>query len=202
MRGLAKRLVGSTDLLGRVFRWGGEDYLVNDIHQDRHRREGGQAMMAYTRLLCEEASGVGGPTPFAATHKIVGSLQFTKSPRGPTLRFYEKRTKGVRRARCPNNNSAFDIRAVRERIEGDAETRRMRKRRDSCTAYDRAWREGEERRGQRRVRVLPPSLLVGKQGLGLPPASKGLPGSGLCVRRFFHEALNRSTLLSPRRERT
>ena len=28
-------------------------------------------------------------TPFAATHKIVGSLQFTKSPRGgPTLRFY------------------------------------------------------------------------------------------------------------------
>ena len=34
-------------------------------------------------------------TPFAATHKIVGSLQFTKSPRGPTLRFYEKRTKGV-----------------------------------------------------------------------------------------------------------
>ena len=35
-------------------------------------------------------------TPFAATHKIVGSLQFiSKSPRGPTLRFYEKRTKGV-----------------------------------------------------------------------------------------------------------
>ena len=27
----------------------------------------------------------------------VGSLQFTKSPRGPTLRFYEKRTKGVGR---------------------------------------------------------------------------------------------------------
>ena len=68
-----------------------------------------------------------------------------------------------------DHNSAFDIRAVRERIEGDAETGRMRKRRDSCTAYDRAWREGEERRGQRRVRVLPPSHLVGKQGLGPPP---------------------------------
>ena len=32
-------------------------------------------------------------TPFPATIEIVGSLQFTKSPRGPTLRFYEKRTK-------------------------------------------------------------------------------------------------------------
>ena len=31
VRGLAKRLVGSTDLLGQVFRWEGEDYLVNDI---------------------------------------------------------------------------------------------------------------------------------------------------------------------------
>ena len=42
-------------------------------------------------------------TPFAATHKLVGSLQFTKSPRGPTLRFYEKRTKGVPTAHglCP-----------------------------------------------------------------------------------------------------
>ena len=30
VRGLAKRLVGSTDLLGQVFRWEGEDYLVNE----------------------------------------------------------------------------------------------------------------------------------------------------------------------------
>ena len=31
VRSLARRLVGSTDLLGQVFRWEGEEYLVNDI---------------------------------------------------------------------------------------------------------------------------------------------------------------------------
>ena len=39
-------------------------------------------------------------TPFAATHKIVGSLQFTKSPRGPTLRFYEKGVDEIPRTPC------------------------------------------------------------------------------------------------------
>ena len=39
VRGLAKRLVGSTDLLGQVFRWEGEDYTSSTIlHRDRHSR--------------------------------------------------------------------------------------------------------------------------------------------------------------------
>ena len=52
VRGLAKRLVGSTDLLGQVFRWEGEDYLVNDIAPGP-TQSGGQAMKAYeaARLL-------------------------------------------------------------------------------------------------------------------------------------------------------
>ena len=34
-------------------------------------------------------------TPFAATHKIVVASVHEVPTRGPTLRFYEKRTKGV-----------------------------------------------------------------------------------------------------------
>ena len=68
------------------------------------------------------------------------------------------------------HNSAFDIRAVRERIEGDRAneeaTRLMHSLRPSVA-------RGGERRGRRRVRVLPPSLLVGKQGLGPPPRRRG-----------------------------
>ena len=56
VRGLAKRLVGSTDLLGQVFRWEGEDYLVNDIAPGP-TQSGGQAM----KVLCEEVGGIGGP---------------------------------------------------------------------------------------------------------------------------------------------
>ena len=47
------------------------------------------------RLVPAQAYGVDHVsfTPFAGTHEIVGSLL---SERGPTLRFYEKRSKGVR----------------------------------------------------------------------------------------------------------
>ena len=58
VRGLAKRLVGSTDLLGQVFRWEGEDYLVNDIAPGPTLWEAGDEGV---RLLCEEAGGIGGP---------------------------------------------------------------------------------------------------------------------------------------------
>ena len=46
VRGLARRLVGSTDLLGQVFRWEGEDYLVNDIAPGP-TQSGEWAMKAY-----------------------------------------------------------------------------------------------------------------------------------------------------------
>ena len=80
VRGLARRLVGSTDLLGQVFRWGGEDYLlVNDIAPGT-TLSGGQAMMAYACCVKKRVASAG---PLS------------------------------------EHNSAFDIRAVRERIEGD-----------------------------------------------------------------------------------
>ena len=59
VRSLARRLVGSTDLLGRVFRWEGEDYLVNDIAPGP--TQSGGAGAEGVRLLCEEAGGIGGP---------------------------------------------------------------------------------------------------------------------------------------------
>ena len=40
VRSLARRLVGSTDLLGQVFRWEGEDYLSTRSHRGRHSRGG------------------------------------------------------------------------------------------------------------------------------------------------------------------
>ena len=59
VRGLAKRLVGSTDLLGQVFRWGrGEDYLVNDIAQGT-TPSGGQAMMAYACCVKRRVASAG-----------------------------------------------------------------------------------------------------------------------------------------------
>ena len=79
VRGLAKRLVGSTDLLGQVFRWEGEDYLVNDIAPGP-TQSGGQAMKAYACCVKRRVASAG---PLS------------------------------------EHNSAFDIRAVRERIEGD-----------------------------------------------------------------------------------
>jgi len=59
VRSLARRLVGSTDLLGQVFRWEGEDYLVNDIAPGPTLSGGAGA--EGVRLLCEEAGGIGGP---------------------------------------------------------------------------------------------------------------------------------------------
>ena len=79
VRGLAKRLVGSTDLLGQVFRWEGEDYLVNDIAPGP-TSAGGQAMKAYACCVKRRVASAG---PLS------------------------------------EHNSAFDIRAVRDRIEKD-----------------------------------------------------------------------------------
>ena len=79
VRGLAKRLVGSTDLLGQVFRWEGEDYLVNDIAPGP-TSSGGQAMKAYACCVKRRVASAG---PLS------------------------------------EHNSAFDIRAVRDRIEKD-----------------------------------------------------------------------------------
>ena len=79
VRGLAKRLVGSTDLLGQVFRWEGEDYLVNDIAPGP-TQSGGQAMKAYACCVKRRVASAG---PLS------------------------------------EHNSAFDIRAVRDRIEKD-----------------------------------------------------------------------------------
>ena len=79
VRGLAKRLVGSTDLLGQVFRGGGEDYLVNDIAPGP-TLSGRQAMMAYACCVKKRVASAG---PLS------------------------------------EHNAAFDIRAVRVRIEGD-----------------------------------------------------------------------------------
>ena len=79
VRGLAKRLVGSTDLLGQVFRWEGEDYLVNDIAPGP-TQSGGQALKAYACCVRRRVASAG---PLS------------------------------------EQNSAFDIRAVRDRIEKD-----------------------------------------------------------------------------------
>ena len=79
VRGLAKRLVGSTDLLGQVFRWEGEDYLVNDIAPGP-TQSGGQALKAYACCVKRRVASAG---PLS------------------------------------EHNSAFDIRAVRDRIEKD-----------------------------------------------------------------------------------
>ena len=80
VRGLAKRLVGSTDLLGQVFRWEGEreDYLVNDFAPGP-TQSGGQAMKAYACCVKRRVASAG---PLS------------------------------------EHNSAFDIRSVRDRIEG------------------------------------------------------------------------------------
>ena len=79
VRGLAKRLVGSTDLLGQVFRWEGEDYLVNDIAPGP-TSSGSQTMKAYACCVKRRVASAG---PLS------------------------------------EHNSAFDIRAVRDRIEKD-----------------------------------------------------------------------------------
>ena len=79
VRGLAKRLVGSTDLLGQVFRWEGEDFLVNDIAPGP-TQSGGQALKAYACCVRRRVASAG---PLS------------------------------------EQNSAFDIRAVRDRIEKD-----------------------------------------------------------------------------------
>ena len=58
VRGLAKRLVGSTDLLGQVFRWEGEDYLVNDIAPGP-TQSGGQALKAYACCVKRRVASAG-----------------------------------------------------------------------------------------------------------------------------------------------
>ena len=58
VRGLAKRLVGSTDLLGQVFRWEGEDYLVNDIAPGP-TQSGGQALKAYACCVRRRVASAG-----------------------------------------------------------------------------------------------------------------------------------------------
>ena len=58
VRGLAKRLVGSTDLLGQVFRWEGEDYLVNDIAPGP-TSSGRQAMKAYACCVKRRVASAG-----------------------------------------------------------------------------------------------------------------------------------------------
>ena len=58
VRSLARRLVGSTDLLGQVFRWEGEDYLVNDIAPGP-TQSGGQAMKAYACCVKRRVASAG-----------------------------------------------------------------------------------------------------------------------------------------------
>ena len=58
VRGLAKRMVGSTDLLGQVFRWEGEDYLVNDIAPGP-TQSGGQALKAYACCVKRRVASAG-----------------------------------------------------------------------------------------------------------------------------------------------
>ena len=65
------------------------------------------------------------------------------------------------------HNSAFDIRAVRDRVERD----RVRGRRRSyCAACDLARSNGREKRDRRRIQALPPpSSGGGSRELGPPP---------------------------------
>ena len=127
VRGLAKRLVGSTDLLGQVFRWEGEDYLVNDIAPGP-TQSGGQALKAYACCVRRRVASAG---PLS------------------------------------EQNSAFDIRAVRDRIEKDRV--RWGRRRSYWAVYDLAQSNGRERRGRRRIQALAPPLLEGSRELGPPP---------------------------------
>ena len=59
MRGLAQRLVGSTDLLGQVFWWRGEDYLVNDIAPGMAPTGGAGSLMAYACCVRRRVASAG-----------------------------------------------------------------------------------------------------------------------------------------------
>ena len=119
VRGLAKRLVGSTDLLGQVFRWEGEDYLVNDIAPGP-TQSGGQALKAYACCVKRRVASAG---PLS------------------------------------EHNSAFDIRAVRDRIEKDQA-------RGEATRLLRSLRPDAGRGGGR-------GGAVGKSGPCPPPFPRG-----------------------------